>query len=103
MQAKDMPGFWKQFYQYTEIHRGEKVPVHYQEAACLFGHLNNIDVSHMPFDEQVVKNYQGFAGTVGEYQRQGMSIERIRPLVYDRYHQTYYYDFYFNRYNYAEK
>ncbi len=103
MQAKDMPGFWKQFYQYTEIHRGEKVPVHYQEAACLFGHLNNIDVSHMPFDEQVVKNYQGFAGTVGEYQRQGMSIEKIRPLVYDRYHQTYYYDFYFNRYNYAEK
>lgn len=103
MQTKDMKLFWRQFYQYTEMHRdSEKMPVHFQEAACLFGHLNNIDVSHMPFDRQVVENYQGFAGTVGEYQRKGMTIDQIRPLVYDRYHHTYYYDFYFNRYNYVE-
>ena len=104
MQTKDMKLFWQQFYQYTELHKNnDKIPVHFQEAACLFGHLNYIDVSNMPFDRQVVKDYQGFAGTVGEYQRKGMTINQIRPLVYDRYHHTYYYDFYFNRYNYVEK
>lgn len=102
MQAKNMQLFWQQFYQYTELHRGERVPRHYQEAACLFGHLMNIDVSHMPFDPQVVKDYQQFAGTVGEQQRQGRSLEQIRPMAYDRFRHTYYYDFYFNRYNYVE-
>lgn len=102
MQAKNMQLFWRQFYQYTELHRGERVPRHYQEAACLFGHLMNIDVSHMPFDPQVVSDYQQFAGTVGELQRQGRSLEQIRPTAYGRFRHTYYYDFYFNRYNYVE-
>lgn len=102
LQAKNMPLFWRQFYQYTEQHREGHVPRHYQEAACLFGHLQNVDVSHMPFDRAVVIDYQNFAGTVGEYQRQGKSIDQIRPLVHDRFCTTYYYDFYFNRYQYVE-
>jgi hypothetical protein len=103
MQSKNMQLFWQQLYIYTEKYCQGRLPRHYQEAACLFGHLMNIDVSHMPFDRQVVQDYQDFAGTVGGYQRQGMSVDQIRPLVYNRFHTTYYYDYYFNRYQYIEQ
>ena len=102
LQSKDMALFWKQFYQYTQLHPGVHVPIHYQEAACLFGHLGNIDVSHMPFDTAVVQDYENFVGLVGKYRQQGKSMDEIRPLVYDLFHTTYYYDFYFNHYNYVE-
>jgi len=102
LQSKDMALFWKQFYQYTQLHPGVHVPIHYQEAACLFGHLGNIDVSHMPFDPAVVQDYENFVGLVGKYRQQGKSMDEIRPLVYDLFHTTYYYDFYFNHYNYVE-
>jgi len=102
MMTKNMPLFWQEIVKYTNLHKDARMPRHYQEATCLFGHLQNIDVGHIPFDPLVVKNYQDFAGTVGEMQRQGKSIDEIRPLVHDRFRNTYYYDFYFNRYNYVE-
>lgn len=103
LQARDMNMFWRQFYQYTELHRERKAPVHYQEAACLFGHLGNMDISHMPLDQQVVKDYEGFTAAMSEYQQRGVSKEQMRSRLYDRYHHTYYFDFYFNPYNYVEK
>ena len=102
MQTKNMPLFWKLFYRYTELHRGQRAPRHYQEAACLFGHLNRIDMSHTSFDPMVVSDYESFAGIVGRYQQQGMTAEQIAPLVRERFCHTYYYDFYFNHYNYIE-
>lgn len=102
MQTKNMPLFWRQFYNYTEQHREARVPRHYQEAACLFGHLGNIDVSHMPFDPLVVSDYEAFAHTVGRCQQQGMKPEQIAPMVRDRFRHTYFYDFYFNQYHYIE-
>ena len=103
MQTKDMRPFWQQLALYNRWHNNGRLPRHYQEAACLFGHLPTLDVSKMPFEPQVVKDYQDFAGIVGRCQQQGMSPERIQPLVYDRFHTTYYYDFYFNRYNFIEQ
>lgn len=95
--------FWPKFYNYTEQHLGEHVPVHYQEAACLFGHLDNINVSHMPFDPQVVSNYEAFSTFVSQCQQNGLSMEQIRPKVYERFHHTFYYDFYFNQIKYLEQ
>lgn len=103
MQMKDMRLFWQMLLQYTQMHPGSQLPRHYQEAACLFGHLQNIDVSHMPFDRAVVQDYNEFAATMGRFQQQGMSIDQMRPLVTARFHTTYYYDFYFNRYQYIEQ
>lgn len=103
LQTKNMQLFWRKLYEFTEMYPGLDVPTHFQEAACLFGHLNNIDVSHMPFDKLVVKDYEDFARTMGECQQRGMNIDQIKSLVYDRFHTTYYYDFYFNRYQYIEQ
>lgn len=102
MQTKNMSLFWRQFYHYTEHHLEARVPRHYQEAACLFGHLGHINVSHMPFDPMMVRDYEEFAATMGRYQQQGMKPEQIAPLVYNRFCNTYFYDFYFNHYNYIE-
>lgn len=103
MQTKNVKQAWRQLYLYTEIHSGSRLPKHYQEALCLFGNLQGINVNHIPFDADVMSNYREFMATVGRFQQQGMSMERIAPLVYDRFHTTYYYDFYFNRYQYIEQ
>jgi len=50
-----------------------------------------------------VQDYNEFAATMGRFQQQGMSIDQMRPLVTARFHTTYYYDFYFNRYQYIEQ
>ena len=102
LQTKNIEQFWRQFYQYTELHREQRVPRHYQEAACLFGHLQNFDIGHMPFDREVSASCEDFLNQVSHYRSQGKSGEQISQLVYPRFHDTYYYDFYFNSYNYVE-
>ena len=94
LQLKNIRLFWLRFYQYTELHPGEQVPLHYQEAACLFGRLSDeVDTSHMPFDPAVVKRCDEFMAAVGKDGGLKASAEQL----YDRFHDTYYYDYYFNK------
>ena len=89
MQLKNIPIFWIRFYQYTEMHLGEQVPIHYQEAACLFGRLSDeVDTSHMPFDPTVVRRCDEFLAAIGR----GADAKEL----YARFHDTYFYDYYFN-------
>ena len=59
---KDISLFWPRFFKYAEMHVNEPMPIHYQEAAYLFGHLENkVDISKMPFDkEKIVNRYASF-------------------------------------------
>ena len=95
LQLKNIRLFWLRFYQYTEMHPGQQVPVHYQEAACLFGRLSDeVDTSHMPFDPQIVKRCDEFmAAAVGK----DGSLKATAAQLYDRFHDTYFYDYYFNK------
>ena len=103
MQTKDARLFWETFYQYSRTHQGgQRLPRHYQEAVCLFAHLQHADDSQMRLDPQVAKDYEDFTRTMDGYRQHGWSIDQIRPKMYDRFHTTYFYDFYFNRYNYIE-
>ena len=91
--------FWLRFFQYTELHKSDRVPTLYQQAACLFGGLDDrVDASQMPFDKQVVESCRTFMDAFKQYRDQGMSMDQIRPLMYDRFHNTYYFDFFFNHY-----
>jgi hypothetical protein len=103
MQTKELQLFWRTFYQYTELHRDQRVPRHYQEAAILYCHLSGIETTHMPFDPLVMKDYRDFAATMLRCQQQGMDIDRMKPLLRDRFRTTYFYDFYFNKYNFVEQ
>ena len=72
------------------------MPKHYQEAAYLYGHLENqIDISRMPFDKDVVDNYNGFMEMAQRFQ--GMTEEQMRPLFYPRYGHTFYYEYFLIR------
>ena len=96
--------FWRQFYQYTELHKNDqRMPRHYQEAALLYGHLLQVDTSHMPFEQRVAGDYQQFMAIVGEARQRGLDMEQTRKMVYDRFHSTYYYYYYFNQTNYLEE
>ena len=90
---KEIPLFWPKFFKYATLHNGERMPRHYQEAAYLYGHLeNNVDVSHMPFDPEVADTYKRFMDF--SQQCQGMTEEQMAKAFYPQFGDTFYY-FYF--------
>ncbi len=96
LQSKQIPLFWPQFSQYALLHRGQRMPIHYQEAAYLYGHLENtVDISHMPFDDEVKQNYNDFMAAA--QQLQGMTEEQMKPLLYPRFGGTFYYEYFLIR------
>ena len=99
MMTRNPDLFWMRFYQYSEQHRTAPMPVLFQQAACLFGGLSDkVDVSQMPFDPQVMESCRAFMDDLKRYRDQGMDMERIKPLMRDRYSSTYYFDYFFNHY-----
>ncbi len=96
LQSKQIPVFWTQFSNYARLHPGQRMPIHYQEAAYLYGHLeNNVDISHMPFDDEVKQNYDDFMAAA--QQLQGMTEEQMKPLLYPRFGGTFYYEYFLIR------
>jgi len=95
LQLRNRQLFWMQFYQYTELHPGERAPRHYQEAACLFGRLyDEVDTSRMPFDAQVVSRCNEFLTAMQQYD--GQPRETAAAALYSRFHDTYYYHYTFD-------
>lgn len=95
LQLRNMQVFWLQFYQYTELHPEQRAPLHYQEAACLFGRLSDeVDTSRMPFDPQVVKRCDEFLAAMEQHH--GQVNESVASALYDRFHDTYFYHYFFN-------
>lgn len=93
MRMKDIPLFWQKFFKYATLHQGEPMPKHYQEAAYLYGNLeHNVDISHMPFDPEVVDTYNRFMAF--SQQCQGMTEEQMATAFYPQFGNTFYY-FYF--------
>jgi hypothetical protein len=72
------------------------MPTHYQEAAYLYGQLEHqVDVSHMPFDPEVVQTYNDFMALA--QQCKGMSEEQMRQVFYPRFGHTFYYEYFLIR------
>ena len=92
--TKNIQTFWIRFSDYVRSHPGEHMPIHYQEAAYLYGHLDNgVDISRMPFDEQVKKEYAAFTDAVNN--SHSNSEEEMRPFFYGRFGHTFYYNYFF--------
>ena len=49
----------------------------------------------MPFDKSVVDTYNEFMAAAQQYR--GMSEEQMKPLMYDRFGNTFYYEYFFTR------
>ena len=96
LQVKDIQMFWPRFFHYANLHKGQRMPIHYQEAAYLYGKLENeIDTSHMPFDKEVVSTYDEFMAAAQQYSN--MTEEQMKPLMYDRFGSTFYFEYFFTR------
>ena len=93
---KDIGLFWPRFFNYANLHKGEHMPRHYQEAAYLYGHLEHqVDISKMPFDEDVVRNYNDFMALAQRCQ--GMTEEQMKSLFYPQFGKTFYYEYFLIR------
>ena len=93
---KDIGLFWPRFFNYATLHKGEHMPKHYQEAAYLYGHLEHqVDISQMPFDEDVVRNYNAFMELAQRCQ--GMTEEQMKPVFYPNFGKTFYYEYFLIR------
>ena len=58
---KDIALFWPRFMRYATLHPKDDMPRYYQEAAYLYGHLEDkVDISHMPFSQSVRDTYERF-------------------------------------------
>lgn len=97
---KDIQLFWPHFFIYANQHQNEKMPIHYQEAAYLYGVLEpqSMDTRNMPFDkEKVIDRYNSFNATTQNYLRSGMSVEDIGRLTKPVFGDTFYWFYFFCR------
>lgn len=100
MVLKDIAAFWPRFFTYASLHVHEPMPLHYQEAAYLYGQLepNRIDVSKMPFDkEKVVDRYSSFMQVTQSMVQQGMDSPKIGELTRSTFGDTFWWFYYFCR------
>ena len=90
---KDIDLFWPRFMKFASMHPDLHMPLHYQEAAYLYGHLENkVDISRMPFDQKVRDTYERFM----KFNEQcgPMNEEQKAIAFYPQFGNTFYY-FYF--------
>lgn len=96
---KDIQLFWPRFFLYAEMHKGEAMPTHYQEAAYLYGHLEpqNVNISNMPFDEKVKERYDGFQQLSQSLLNSGLQAKDVGEAMKSSYGDTFYWFYFFCR------
>ena len=88
--------FWPRFDRYLKLHPDSSVPRIIQEAAWLFGNLEQQDFIHdLPFDQSVKDNFYGFMKVME--QAQGKPSLQTRDYLYQNYGNTYYFEYFFLR------
>ena len=93
MWTRNLPSFWYHLVRYAKHHPGKQLPVHVQEAALLFGTLQERkDVEAWPFDESVRKSFKRFQEVAMRYDN--MEVGIIRKALAPEFGHTYYYDYY---------
>ena len=94
---KDIQLFWPRFFLYATLNENLQMPIHYQEAAYLYGHLEKtVDISKMPFDkDRIVNRYNQFGQISQAYLRQGMSNEQVGEAMKASFGDTFWWFYYF--------
>ena len=94
---RDSHLFTARFTQYARLHPHDPMPYYFQEAAYLFGKLENrADLDRFPFDKNVKKTYDAFMKEVAKYNNQSADVGRT--ALYPFFGNTYYYEYYFLKY-----
>ena len=91
--TRDVKQFWKHFNDYIKLHPKGPMPRYYQEAAYLYGKLEDRqNLDQMPFDASVKGSFERFATTMSDYDGQEVTV--AREELYPFFGDTYYYDYY---------
>ena len=84
--------FWPRMSRYAELHP-EGVPRIFMEAACLFGHMQQLDfINDLP-DQAILANFNAFMQLME--QNKGRSKPELRSLLYPQFGNTYYFEYFF--------
>ena len=75
------------------------MPIHYQEAALLYGNLEkNVDISQMPFDKMVDARFKDFMRFAQKHAVENAERDpKIKKIFYERYGKTFWYFYFFIR------
>ena len=85
--------FWYHFGRYVKLHPNQPIPIHYQEAAYLFGILaKNPNVDKFPIDSSVKERFLRFDKILPQYD--GKDITEVREAVEPMFGDTYFYQYY---------
>ena len=89
----DIGQFWRHFSDYIRLHPNVAPPRYLQEAAYLYGKLENRpNLDRMPFDEGVKATFNRFMEESMKYN--DTDIEYAREHLYPFFGQTYFFDYY---------
>ena len=84
--------FWPRMSRYAELHP-EGVPRIFMEAACLFGHMQNLDfIKDMP-NQDILRSFNDFMQQLE--QNKDRSFAEIRKMLYPQFGNTYYFEYFF--------
>ena len=98
--TQDIQTFWQHFFPYAILHQDIEMPIHYQEAAYLYGVLEpqSMDTSGMPFDEERIrKRYASFNETTQAMATSGLPVDEIGRRTESQFGDTFWWFYYFCR------
>lgn len=96
--SKDIANFWRKFFKFSSTYKGSHMPLHYQEVAYLYGHLEDkVDISKMPFDKVVVNTFDNFMARSQQLAAQGYNEDMMRQSMRGEFGHTFYYEYFLNR------
>ena len=92
---RDSKLFFPRFTRYARLLRkGQPMPLIFQQAAYLFGTLENKpDLDKFPFDKSVKTTYNAFMREAVKYDNQPVQVGRL--ALYPFFGSTYFYDYYY--------
>lgn len=91
--TKDINQFWQRFYDYVFLHPKDPMPRHLQEAAYLYGKIEDRkNLDRLPFDDNVKNDFNRFTEIAPNYD--GADREQAYAGLYPFFGHTYYFDYY---------
>ena len=90
--TKNNQQFWYHFRNYLDLHPNARIPRYIQEAAYLYGKLEEREmIDQMPIDPVVKQSFENFMQTAAQYNNMEAGFVREGMKGYN---DTYYYDYY---------
>lgn len=94
LQKRNLKLFWARFNRYLHLFPHGPIPRIFQEAAILFGHIDNMpEVNRLPFDKGIKDNYAAFMKEGQKYDGQQAIVGRT--ALYPFFGNTYFFYYYF--------